>query len=331
MFGALQVGETFQVILDDGEPASVIPANQGTFISVIGISPMTDCESIWTFDGQNHTIPHVGTLEVNTYFEWFSMNSTSPQSHTLAFAGIVSGLFTLDYIMYTPSTSTLETQANAANVPRITTTPRLSNAGVAGVVIGTTAGLATTLLVLILLMRMKRRAKQARKESIEQVDPYPIPELPPRDMTQHKSSIPGVSIGPAREGSLEAYYVLPNSSDGMEHHSAFQWIMGAITQRNGRARLEPFRSISYRVRQSDLMVHHKPSVPDVHSVPTINRRIRVVEAQDVDENADDATSVSATLVVQEGDARSRAEHLRRLMAEIQRELAESGSVTSAND
>ncbi|KAG6914383.1 hypothetical protein DXG01_000666 [Tephrocybe rancida] len=89
--------------------------------------------------------------------------------------------------------------------------------------------------------------------------------------------------------------------------------------------VEPFRTFSYRVRQSDLMVHHKPSVVEAHSVPTINQQIRVIEAQDVEENADDATSMTATVVGEEGDPRSRAEHLRHCMAEIQRELAESTS------
>ncbi|KAG6906292.1 hypothetical protein DXG01_014723 [Tephrocybe rancida] len=82
---------------------------------------------------------------------------------------------------------------------------------------------------------------------------------------------------------------------------------------------------------SDLMVHHKTSVPDAHIVPAINGHIQVIEAQDVGEDAEDATSMTATVVVQEGDARSRAEHLRHLMAEIQRELAESDSMTNVND
>ncbi|KAG6914208.1 hypothetical protein DXG01_001764, partial [Tephrocybe rancida] len=85
--------------------------------------------------------------------------------------------------------------------------------------------------------------------------------------------------------------------------------------------VEPFRSFSYRVRQSGLMVHQKSSVPGAQGDPTVNQHIRVIGAQDVEEHADDATSMTATVVAQEGDARSRAEHLRQLMAEIQRELA----------
>ncbi|KAG6906330.1 hypothetical protein DXG01_014459 [Tephrocybe rancida] len=180
-------------------------------------------------------------------------------------------------------------------------------------------------------MHVKRRVKQAGMESIEQVNPYPIPELPPSDMIKHKSSIPGASIDHAREDSIEAHYVSPNSSDGVEHRSTFERIMRAITRRNGLARIEPFRSIVYQVRQRVLMAYHKPSVPDAQGVPTINQRIQVNEAQDVGEGADDATGMTATVVAQEGDARSRAEHLRRLMAEIQRELAESDSVMNAND
>ncbi|KAG6914382.1 hypothetical protein DXG01_000665 [Tephrocybe rancida] len=316
----------------------------GTFISVVGVSPVRHCQSTWTIDGQNHTIQHLGNVEVNTYFEWLSMNFAFPGDHTLEFTGSGGELFTLDYIMYTPSKSTLETQPNGANVPGSTrlsptvvptkvstTTQRLSKAEITSVVIGATAGLAATLLVLILLIRVKRRTKEAKKQSIEQVNPYPITELPPSDMIKHKSSIPGASVDQAREDSIEVHYVLPNSSDGVEHRSTFQRILGAITRRNSLVHVEPFRSISYRVRQSDLMAHHKPSVPDIHSVPTIEQRIPVIEEQDIEENADDATSMTATVVAQEGDTRSRVEHLWRLMAEIQRELAESGSVTSRNN
>ncbi|KAG6916774.1 hypothetical protein DXG01_005470, partial [Tephrocybe rancida] len=316
----------------------------GTFISVIGVSPVTDCQSFWTFDGQGHIGEHRGALAANISFEWFSMNSALPENHTLTFNGIDGALFTLDYINYMPSTSTLETQPSSTNIPgsmssspaatQTTTKRRLSNAGIAGAVIGATAGLAATLLVLIILMHIKRRVKWARMESIKQVDPYPIPELPPSDMTEHKSFIPGVSIGEAREGSIEAHYALPNCSDGIEHHSTFQRIMGVITRRNGPAcgkpaspqahemlmdhTVEPFRSFSYPVGQSILRAHHKPSVSDAHNSPTINQRIQVIEAQDVGEDVDDATSMTATVVAQDGDTRSHAEHLQHLMAEIQR-------------
>ncbi|KAG6906294.1 hypothetical protein DXG01_014725, partial [Tephrocybe rancida] len=288
----------------------------GTFISVVGISPITDCKSVWIFDGQDRTIQHAGDIgSPNTNFEWISMNFAFAGNHTLEFSRVSTGLFTLDYIIYTPSTRTPETQTNGTNVagstslrPTLTpttisistTTHRLSNAGIAGVVIGATAGLAAILLVLI-LMCIKRRAKQAGMESIEQVS-----ELAPSDMIEHKSSISGVSIDQTRENNIEACYILPNSLDGVEHRSAFRRIVGAITHPNRLAH-------------------------DAHIVPAINEHIQVIQAQDAGEDADDATSMTATVVVQEGDARSRAEHLRRLMAEIQRELAESDSMTNVND
>ncbi|KAG6916769.1 hypothetical protein DXG01_005465 [Tephrocybe rancida] len=322
----------------------------GTFISVVGVSPVKDCDSLWIFDDQPHSIRHVANMgQPDTYFEWFSMNSVFPGNHTLAFAGITGGLLTLDYIIYMPSTSTLEIHPNGTNVPgsgtswRPTVTPttisttkkRLSNTGITGVVIAATAVSAATLLVLILLMRMKRLAMLARMKSIKQVEPYPMPELPLSDIVQHKSSTPGVSTGQAREGSIEAHYAMPDSSDAPSNGfwEGVHTVTGLLVVHEVLMdhTVEPFRSISYRVRQSYLMVRHKPSIPEAHGVPIINQRIQVIEAQDVGEGADDATSTTVRVVAQEGDARSRAEHLRRLMAEIQRELAESDSVTNAND
>ncbi|KAG6917698.1 hypothetical protein DXG01_001468 [Tephrocybe rancida] len=62
--------------------------------------------------------------------------------------------------------------------------------------------------------------------------------------------------------------------------------------------------------------------------PAVDRAIS--EVRDLERFQDDTTSMTATVVAQEGDARSRAEHLRQLMVEIQRELAESDSVVNAD-
>ncbi|KAG6905780.1 hypothetical protein DXG01_000788 [Tephrocybe rancida] len=144
----------------------------------------------------------------------------------------------------------------------------------------------------------------------------------PDDITQHKSSVPGAIVNEA-ENTVEAHYILStgSASGGIERRTVFQQIMDVVARRNGVSGIEPFRGLSYRIRRSELMVQHKPPVIDVRSVPAITQPIR--ESRDEGENADDNTSITATVVAQEGDSLSRAEHLRRLMVEIQQELAES--------
>ncbi|KAG6918722.1 hypothetical protein DXG01_012207 [Tephrocybe rancida] len=162
----------------------------GTFVSVVGVSPDKPFRTVWSFDGQIHAVEHLA--EFNTRFEWFSKSSAFPENHTLEFQGTddVAVLFTLEYIIYTPSRSTLESQANDTVIvpgsisspsaggsnPTVTVTPasvsitthRLSSAGITGVVIGAVAGVSAALLVLILVVRMKRQAKFAKVGSIEQ-------------------------------------------------------------------------------------------------------------------------------------------------------------------
>ncbi|KAG6917692.1 hypothetical protein DXG01_001462 [Tephrocybe rancida] len=105
--------------------------------------------------------------------------------------------------------------------------------------------------------------------------------------------------------------------------------MGAVTRHSGLTRVEPYRGFSYWVRQSDLMVQHKPSLSDTRNVLAINQLNRETRARAQDQDDDTIVTGTETVVAQEGDAMSRAEHLRRLILEFQQELTESGSVAHA--
>ncbi|KAG6907360.1 hypothetical protein DXG01_009213 [Tephrocybe rancida] len=329
----------------------------GTFVSVVGAAPVENCTAMWIFDDGTTSIDYLG--QDNTLFEWFSTDSIFLGNHTLGFQGISSptgnAMFTLEYIIYTPSRSTLDAVPNGTIIPgsasssstgsnpSVTPTKpsatlhRLSNAGITGVAIGAVAGVAATFLVLIIFLRMKRRTTRIgrieqdvsiRTANFRPVDPYPEPEVLPDDIIQHKSSIPRITVGQAN--TIETHYILPTDTlGGIEHRSLFQRIMGAVTRRSRLTRVEPYRGLSYWVHQSDLTVQHKPPLSDTHNVITINQPIR--ETRDRVQDEDDNTTVTGTetVVAQEGDTMSRAEHLRRLILEFQQELAESGSVAHA--
>ncbi|KAG6917697.1 hypothetical protein DXG01_001467 [Tephrocybe rancida] len=333
----------------------------GTSISVVGAASLKDCATLWIFDGLETVIGHVG--QDKTRFEWFSRNSILLSSHTLEFGGIsspdldVTVTFTLEYIIYTPSRSTLDAPPNGMGSPGSTsssstgsnptitpikppTAHRLSAVGITSVVIGAVAGVAAVFLVLIIFVQMKRRGTKIG--SIEQV---PVHEILPDNIIQHKSSIPRITVGQAN--TIEMHYILPiDASGGIEHRGLVQRIMGAITRRSGLTRAEPYRGFSHWVRLSDLMVQHKPPLSDTHNVSAINQPIR--EARNGAQDEDDNTIVTGTetvvaqegdamsraehlrrLIVEEGDAVSRAEQLRRLIVEFQQEFVESVSVTYA--
>ncbi|KAG6917696.1 hypothetical protein DXG01_001466 [Tephrocybe rancida] len=221
----------------------------GTFVSIVGAASVENCKATWIFDGQTTFIDYVG--QDNARFEWFSKDSIPLGNHTLGFGGISSltgnATFTLEYIIYTPSRSTLDAPPNGMAIPGSTSssstgsnptmTPikplpmahRLSNVGITSVVIGTVAGVATTFLFLIVFVRMKRRGTRIGR--IEQIDPYPVPEVLPDDIIQHKSSIPRITVDQAN--TIQTHYILPtDASGGTEHRNLVQRIIGAVTRRS---------------------------------------------------------------------------------------------------
>ncbi|KAG6918454.1 hypothetical protein DXG01_014331 [Tephrocybe rancida] len=187
----------------------------GTAVSVYGISPSDDGVVMnFTLDGNVSRMNQYNATLHDPNFLWYSQHNLLPGNHTLVmqFASDTSARnFTLDYITYIPSFSTL---ASKPNFPLASTTPvSASTNNPRRTIIGAVVGPTTFLFIVLVILYWKKRwdvSKRLKLSSLEAI-PYNFTSTSDSDGST-RSLVPSTSTLPGLSPSTE----LPNNSPMLE-------------------------------------------------------------------------------------------------------------------
>ncbi|KAG6917186.1 hypothetical protein DXG01_003529 [Tephrocybe rancida] len=294
----------------------------GTSVSLVGVPPSSADVNI-TFNLDSHATSPSWANDpdpANSHFELFSATSLDSGDHILVMEFVHGSGVAIDYFIYTPSFSSLSASNGSVQgtaSPSSATgdshqTHRPSHTIVIGAVLGAIGGAVTLVLWLYLLARWKGR--QTAKHRL--ADPYILPNAGHHEIsTQHKSSLHG---GIPVRATHTHYIVSATDTLNIESRSPIQRLGAIIFRRDAhRPTVEPFRGVSFSIQDSLSAPQQKPQVSDT--------LLAVARIQQESQEDEDAISIDATVVAPDNSQEgiSRVEHLRQLMVEIQREIADS--------
>ncbi|KAG6907845.1 hypothetical protein DXG01_007227 [Tephrocybe rancida] len=310
----------------------------GTSVSLVGVSNYaSDSNGINIFlDGNEvpRRVPTANSIPDPT-FVWYSTDSLSSGNHTvevLVVSYIFSpGRFTLDYILYTPSFDSLATKYSTATEPTNSTsttsgtTPdgtttqhgsSISTGAIVGIVV---AVVVVSIITLLVFLRRRTSRKQPSlsdaKGSI--VNPFPLIDgINTRRGTAQQEAQEKPFVGHShRRLADEAIRSSPQPSMAASPSAS-------TPDRNIGSHLGPFELPEYGAENgpSNLTVQRKPRLPEK----------QFPQDEHFDGQVDGELPHTNVTPAGEGSSRTRVEHLRQLVVEIQREIAES-DITAARE
>ncbi|KAH0580377.1 hypothetical protein J132_00121 [Termitomyces sp. J132] len=270
--------------------SATIPFN-GTTVSVFGVCYGSPIDLDISIDGEPRP-SELLTFINSTNFQWFSMDGLAPTNHTLKLtllnAGDNNATFNLDYIIYTPSFTSLaekeglstqqhfthssqSQETNTANLPQNSTILSPSHPGIShGTLLGVVVGpifFGVIIILIILILRRKKLLFWSSKEKPHTVIPFSPPHPQTQGLSQirvyHKSSTvngQNVQETPVSEHDLPSVDMITTSQElTATRRIAHWWIR--LWQRTEPGTVEAFPT-NYNpsiARQS--MVQRKPTLP----------------------------------------------------------------------